>query len=252
MSIILFVLGAGLFGVGAIRFGTFEAEGPRVRASGIALMMPLIVVSVLSFMVRMITNADASALSFVAFLELPAMAVGVGIAYALLYRDEAGNITIFPRSSDSSSQQRPSNRFTGQSKPEKKDSPVQPRRPAPPRKPTTREHPLSRFSNAESTPERESEKQDEPENRQDPVEAVPEPQPEPPRRTASRSNRKKFPTVMTTAEAAEYLEMPENAVLEMIEQGKLTAARINYRYRISRTVLDEFLKQQEEKDGSAE
>lgn len=53
-----------------------------------------------------------------------------------------------------------------------------------------------------------------------------------------------FPTVMSTIEAARYLNVTEQAIMKLIDEGKITAARINYRYRISRSVLDEFLQDQ--------
>lgn len=75
----------------------------------------------------------------------------------------------------------------------------------------------------------------------------PKPKPEPlPRRPLGG-----FPSVMGTAEAARYLNVTEQAVMKLIEDGKITAARINYRYKISRSVLDEFL-QDQKMDPSAE
>lgn len=53
----------------------------------------------------------------------------------------------------------------------------------------------------------------------------------------------RFPSVMSLAEAASYLNTTEKAVIDLINEGKITAARINYRYRISRAVLDDFIQQ---------
>jgi excisionase family DNA binding protein len=64
----------------------------------------------------------------------------------------------------------------------------------------------------------------------------------------SRPSRDRFPSVMSLSEAARYLGESEQRVLDLIDSGKITAARINYRYRISRSVLDDFL---EEQQGSA-
>lgn len=47
--------------------------------------------------------------------------------------------------------------------------------------------------------------------------------------------------ILTTKEAAEYLNVTEDDVFHLIEEGKLTAARVNYRYQIARSQLDEYL-----------
>jgi excisionase family DNA binding protein len=52
-------------------------------------------------------------------------------------------------------------------------------------------------------------------------------------------------SVLSTQEAAEYLDMTEANVIQLIEDGKLPAARVNYRYQIARSQLDELLKQRE-------
>lgn len=49
-----------------------------------------------------------------------------------------------------------------------------------------------------------------------------------------------FPSVMTTQEAARYLNVPEERIIDAIYKGELAAAHINNRYNISRRVLDEF------------
>lgn len=191
MSIILFIVGAGLLGVGAVKLGNIELEGGRVRAAGITLMTPFVAYLLLFQIVNGLTNGDASALSFVSFLEFAGIIGAGSIAYMLLFRSsENGQVTILP-------------------KPQAKTPPS----------PKAEEEPAA------------------------PVESVAPPKPVS-RPTPRPTRLKDFPTVMTTAEAAQYLDMTEQAVLELIEEGKLTAARINYRYRISRTVLDEFIKKQ--------
>lgn len=47
--------------------------------------------------------------------------------------------------------------------------------------------------------------------------------------------------VMTTAEVAQYLRIPEFEVITLIEDGKLPAARIGSDYRIARSVVEDFL-----------
>ena len=49
-----------------------------------------------------------------------------------------------------------------------------------------------------------------------------------------------FPSVMNTRQAAAYLQVPEQTILELITSGKLIAARINHRYTIARSVLDDY------------
>lgn len=49
-----------------------------------------------------------------------------------------------------------------------------------------------------------------------------------------------FPSVMNTRQAAAYLQVPEQTILDLITNGELIAARINHRYTIARSVLDEY------------
>jgi excisionase family DNA binding protein len=51
---------------------------------------------------------------------------------------------------------------------------------------------------------------------------------------------KDFPSVMTTQQAAQYLNIPEKRIIDAIYQGELAASHMNNRYVISRSVLDEF------------
>ncbi|MCD6290074.1 MAG: helix-turn-helix domain-containing protein, partial [Anaerolineae bacterium] len=50
------------------------------------------------------------------------------------------------------------------------------------------------------------------------------------------------PDVMTPAEAAAYLRVSEDDVMALIESGELKARRIGSQVRISKAVIDEFLK----------
>ena len=54
-------------------------------------------------------------------------------------------------------------------------------------------------------------------------------------------NRDNFPSVMNLKQAARYLELSEDDVLKLIDEGKLTAARDNYNYKIAKSQLDELL-----------
>jgi excisionase family DNA binding protein len=62
----------------------------------------------------------------------------------------------------------------------------------------------------------------------------------PPAPSATLEN---FPSVLTVAQAARYLKTTEAEVMELIETGKLAAARINYTYRIARSNLDDLLQE---------
>ena len=53
------------------------------------------------------------------------------------------------------------------------------------------------------------------------------------------SRRETFPSVMSLSEAALYMEVSEDDILQWIEEGRLTASRENYHYRIARSQLDE-------------
>lgn len=54
-----------------------------------------------------------------------------------------------------------------------------------------------------------------------------------------RLNREQFPSVMSLKEAARYLQTSEAEVLQLIEEGKLTASRENFGYKIARSQLDD-------------
>lgn len=51
------------------------------------------------------------------------------------------------------------------------------------------------------------------------------------------------PSVMTVAEAATYLRVTEAEVMNLINQGKLAAARIGDSYRIARIAIDDYIAQ---------
>lgn len=53
------------------------------------------------------------------------------------------------------------------------------------------------------------------------------------------SRRETFPSVMSLREAALYMEVSEDVILQWIEEGRLSASRENYHYRIARSQLDE-------------
>jgi len=52
---------------------------------------------------------------------------------------------------------------------------------------------------------------------------------------------KAVPEVMTSIEAAEYLKVPVEDLIAMVQSGDLKAKKIGSQYRISKKVIDEFL-----------
>lgn len=50
-----------------------------------------------------------------------------------------------------------------------------------------------------------------------------------------------YAKVLTTAEVAEYLRIPEFEVIALIDEGKLPAARIGSEYRVARSAVEDFL-----------
>ncbi|MBZ0277930.1 MAG: helix-turn-helix domain-containing protein, partial [Anaerolineae bacterium] len=53
------------------------------------------------------------------------------------------------------------------------------------------------------------------------------------------------PSVLTLTEAAQYLRISEAEVIQLIDDGRIAAARIGGNYRIARVVLDELLQSRE-------
>jgi excisionase family DNA binding protein len=50
------------------------------------------------------------------------------------------------------------------------------------------------------------------------------------------------PSIMSPAEAANYLKVGEADIMQMITEGQIKAKKIGSQYRISKDVLDDFLK----------
>ncbi len=49
-----------------------------------------------------------------------------------------------------------------------------------------------------------------------------------------------FGSILSVPQAAVYLGLSEAAIIDLIEDGKIPAARVNYHYQIARSVLDDF------------
>ncbi len=58
---------------------------------------------------------------------------------------------------------------------------------------------------------------------------------------ANPNNLRPIPNVMTVAEAAAYLRVTESDIMQLIDEGKLPAARIGSSFRIARSAVDDFV-----------
>jgi excisionase family DNA binding protein len=64
--------------------------------------------------------------------------------------------------------------------------------------------------------------------------------------------RDSFPKLMSVTEAARYLNVNEQFIMEAINEGRLAAAKVNQRYTISRSALDELLHGSDDKRTGTE
>jgi excisionase family DNA binding protein len=55
--------------------------------------------------------------------------------------------------------------------------------------------------------------------------------------------------VMSIEETADYLSLCRNTVYRLVRRGQIPAKRFGYQWRISRAVLDEFLRSDDKGDG---
>lgn len=65
------------------------------------------------------------------------------------------------------------------------------------------------------------------------------------RRIEPTVRRQTFGSILSVQQAAEYLGVTEANIIDLIEDGKLAAARINYHYQIARSALDDFKAQEQ-------
>lgn len=217
MSFILFLIGAYLLVAARINIGDINAEGRTVRSAGLMLMAPLVLVSVIQVFFVFLAGGDTAAIedNFMFFvLDIGAMIISVAVAYTILSRSERTGASgsggsAFDAFSDliNSLQNGNNDKPADDTKSETKDT-----------------------------------KEAKPQNTQRPATpARPRPTPTP---TPNNNRGRNFPSVMGTADAARYLNITETELMRLIEEGKLAAAKINYRYRISRSVLDDFIEEQ--------
>ena len=54
---------------------------------------------------------------------------------------------------------------------------------------------------------------------------------------------------MSIEETADYLSLCRNTVYRLVRCGQIPAKRFGYQWRISKTVLDEFLRNHDKGDG---
>lgn len=204
MAEILFIVGVVLIFMGKIQIADIDVEGPQVRAVGFILTIPLIAAILLGFMVGLMGGADSG--FSLTFLNVITLGVMV-VCVAVAY----SMIRTLNREGTSHSEDTPTETKSenSPSTPSNTETPTQKQRPAREQRPQ-QQNPIFRI----------------------------------PTGNTSNNNTTKFPQVMNTSEAARYLNISENEVLKLIEENKLVAAKINYRYRISRSVLDEFIENQ--------
>lgn len=88
MDLILLVLGALLWYRGRFNFGTIRTEGRHVRAAGVVLMLPFIMIFAMGLMVMMFMGFE-SGVNFLfsgpmLILSLSAMVLAIAVAYILI------------------------------------------------------------------------------------------------------------------------------------------------------------------------
>lgn len=77
---------------------------------------------------------------------------------------------------------------------------------------------------------------------QPPAQPAAQPQTSPPAAPAGGGAAASAPDIMSPAQAAQYLTVSEEDVMQMITEGQLKAKKIGSQFRISKTALDDFLK----------
>lgn len=208
MSFILFFIGLAVLGYGKVSFANVDAEGPKVRAAGFILMMPFIAQLFIGFMVGVLFISDESESLGAAgtFLTLLEIAAMI-ICVGVAY-------TLVTDESPANIIRMPGMDTKTTDKDDKSTNN------------TTQQ------KNAQPKPRPQQTRQS-------------RPAPPKPARSQPAARKGNFPTIMSTAEAARYLNVSESDVMALINDGKISAARINYRYRISKDVLDDYLSEQQ-------
>jgi excisionase family DNA binding protein len=216
MGLILLIVGAVLFYTGKVNFGSFQAEGRQVKAAGVILMLPEGIAFLLSIFMLISfgsnPNVIGSMVSMIAVLQLGGMFIALAIAYLLIANPPnaprlpgiLGDIQkgIPANSQSQSASKTPAEKLRNEEPEQETTS-------------TTRQPEVINFvARVQQLP-------------QQPAQVA--------------GWRDKFPPVMDTKQAARYLQVTEEYVMELIDQGKLAAARNNYRYQIAKSQLDDLL-----------
>jgi len=208
MGLILLIVGAVLFYTGKVNFGNFQTEGRHVKAAGVILMLPESIAFLLSLFMLISFGSNlelvASMVSLIAILQLGGMFIALALAYILIANPPNG-----PRLPGILGEIQKGIPSSG--KPESQQPKEQPRQ------------------------ESQTKQQPEVINFTARIQEMPKQQSQP------AGWRDKFPSVMDTKQAARYLQVTEERIMELIDQGKLAAARNNYRYQIAKSQLDDLL-----------
>ena len=210
MSLIMLIFGAILFVMGRFEFGTIKAEGRSVKAAGVILMLPEALSLALALFIGLSFGSNpqimATLFNVVGLLVFVGMIIAAGLAYVLLARPE--NAPRLPG-------------ILGEIQAEAGHQ-------APSVRPVERQ-PIIEIEETRVQDETPAAQIEEPVKPR----IVEKPQPAP--------RRGNYPPVMGLREAASYLQVSEDDVMALIESGKLAAARVNYRYQIARSQLDDLL-----------
>jgi excisionase family DNA binding protein len=201
MDLILLVVGLILLYRGRWSFAGFETEGKHVKAAGALLMMPATVNVVLAFVLMIIFGNNPDAVF--------AAANSVSVFMLLLMMGVVGLAYILIA-----------------------DPPGAPQLPSM----------LGEIQNERRGLRQNSEMQ------QDTTFSTPSPIPQRPQvrhpldlggMSARPQPRATYGTVLTVRDAAQYMNVSEQQIMQWIDEGKVTAARGNNGFAIARSVLDE-------------
>lgn len=206
MSLFLLIIGLVLYFMGRIDLGGIHAEGRPVKTAGLILVAPgLASFLLVTFFVPLAFGSNEaainSALGLVSLLDLLGSILAVTVAYLLIFNPP--NLPRLPGilGEIQNESGTETNRIDG----------PRPGIPPQPRQPQQRSRTVT----------------------------IPTPgaanSPKP------TLNRDRFPNVMGLKDAARYLQTTEDEILKLIDEGKLVAARDNYKYQIAKSQLDELL-----------
>jgi hypothetical protein len=202
MDLILLVVGLILLYRGRWSFGGYETEGKHVKAAGVLLMMPATMNVVLAFAFMIIFSGNSDAVFAAAnaiSFFMLLMMMGVVALAYILIADPVGA----PRLPGMLGDIQDERRGLQQNAEMQQDAPVSSPRPVPQRPPVR--HPLDMHV----------------------VNSRPQP------------SVRSYAAVLNVRDAAQYMNVHEQQIMQWIDEGKVTAARGNNGFVIARSVLDE-------------